>query len=332
MTELERPQPAQTDPNTLGLGFALPPVTAENLEHSEVLLDTVLADQETATRLWSINGDVLGVIELPTMASTENKPTEAGQRIAIVDYGPDYKLASLDPKYPVRGKPLSRFGLQGIDYSSEDHGIAVAYLYDEYPEVVLGRDGGGASHDLALDEEQVITENVVSSSHVTINLTPEGILVSDHSKNGTKIYRNTEPLSATEAEPVGVETMPRSKILGSLAVKTGLITEVPWKTDSQSPEAGYSSAAPVAEKVTAREIYETRLENMLKPMSEKDKQQLKLHAMYLANKADAQKDGDGQASTNFGQYAGQAYKAMSPAAKAIATNYASDQSRLWNLN
>lgn len=56
-------------------------------------------------------------------------------------------------------------------------------------------------------------------------------------------------------------------------------------------------------------------------VSEMDLVNLRLYAEYLEDKKQAQKDGDGLASIEFGQKAGQYYRQLSPEAQKLASSY-----------
>ncbi len=80
---------------------------------------------------------------------------------------------------------------------------------------------------------------------------------------------------------------------------------------------------PVAEKNKLDRIKETgeALDAMVAGLSAGDIDSLYRFSRYQNDKADAQKDGDGEGSQRSGQYAGQELRAMSPAARSISQEF-----------
>jgi hypothetical protein len=78
-----------------------------------------------------------------------------------------------------------------------------------------------------------------------------------------------------------------------------------------------AESAPAAPERTASEL----IHELTAGLSEEDKGHLDRYSRYLHNKRVAQEKGDGNDSTTYGQYAGQEYRAMSQAAKDVASRY-----------
>lgn len=104
-----------------------------------------------------------------------------------------------------------------------------------------------------------------------------------------------------------------------------------WKQSAESPATAPAQAQeapqPVAE-VESTPDYQAKLDALTEGLSQKDKNELWSYASSLLNKAEAQQEGDGEASTRYGQYAGQSERAMSPAARDIKGQYLSLFSRM----
>lgn len=68
-------------------------------------------------------------------------------------------------------------------------------------------------------------------------------------------------------------------------------------------------------------------DNTLDNLSESDLTNLRLYAEYLEDKKQAQQNGDGYASIEYGQRAGQSYRALSSKAQKLAPTYLAQRSR-----
>jgi len=98
----------------------------------------------------------------------------------------------------------------------------------------------------------------------------------------------------------------------------GIIDSVPDWVMAQ-PEKPVKPTPETPEQRTER--IQRELDKLVAGLSEEDRRNLERYAMYLHDKKEAQKRGDGGGSTTYGQNAGQAYRAMSPEARALSSNY-----------
>jgi len=129
---------------------------------------------------------------------------------------------------------------------------------------------------------------------------------------------NIQDMGEVEVDSAGVvEPMPPvAPLAEARRAATGLIEGIPdhLKTPTQ-PELSAMVEAP---KLSGAEY----LRKLTEGFSDADVSELRAYAEANAAKQQSQSDGDGNNSIYWGQQEGQSYRAMSPAARAIAKQYA----------
>lgn len=347
---IERYPQHEQDP--LKLGPQLPTEVLELRRDETATLDSVMIPQDQASEKWGINGDVLGVVELPVNPESQDDmvpPEGQGFQIAIVDYGEDFSQKLLHSDKQVFGTARARYGLLALNYRNPMEGGRVVYAAVTSDEMTVGRHGG---QDLNLDADDYESLKAISREHFTLRVGADGLQVEDTSTNGTKLFR--APQSVYEAVEQGVEEsavnlgaaaseaferVVEPKIvpeLGSVGLKGTLIDTVPQSGQEAEQMLADAKEAQQAERQQKIDQVLHKLEDgmaaLMDGLSDADQQNLQLYGSAMLNKADAQHYGRGEESDYYGQVAGQARSGMSELAQSRLTQYLRQRQEIERFN
>lgn len=151
-----------------------------------------------------------------------------------------------------------------------------------------------------------------------------------------RVARQTEELgeeavSAAASETPNWEGHGQSEPVGHIvdpmvdAITPAMLKELREQVAASNVAESVAPVQAVTGLESAPKSLEDQLQELSKGLSAEDIQHLDSFASYTQEKALAQKRGHGEDSTRYGQYLGQEYLEMSPAAQKVADRYA----RVW---
>ena len=256
------PSPAQLPAAVEGF----PPITqghevALQLTQVDISPDQILVPKDQAIAEHGINGNILGVITLP---SGKGDPSYDKQ-IGIIDFGeeavsqqPAVYINKEGVHKPVLGRATTRYGLVGLNYAPADQMSTLVNLATG-ESVKIGRNvAERANRKLGIVNNDGGSEDrATSHNHLSITVSPDNQILSilDLSTHGTtvRVADNANSLvddTQTYDEEQFVDTMPRAQVraLAQLALATP--DETPNDIPSPPTPPNYTpDSTPTAEEL-----------------------------------------------------------------------------------
>lgn len=151
-------------------------------------------------------------------------------------------------------------------------------------------------------------------------------LMAEHAKDPSKTWDYARPEDKRKGAGHIVTSALEAKHTSgkeSFTNEQGIIDRVPWDLDSKATKSeNHMGSSAGSEQGNARQTVAERMAELTRGLNDKDKRLLEYYASALEDKQQAQKEGDGDGSTYWGQVAGQHYRELSENARNLASQYA----------